>query len=141
MTQPSSRGPRGPRRRPVLRHHLEDDFDRELDRLHGAGRSRRRDRARRAHQYEHLARRLLEAYLDRELADPELGELQLVDLHLHPGNALLTVHVSTEEDDPLPRAALEQLEHQLRAELCHELPRRHTPQVRVVLVPGRGGDQ
>lgn len=144
MTHASSGGRGGSRRRPVLRHHLEDDFDRELDRLHGSGRSRERDRARRARQYEHLASRLLEAFLDRELTEPGLDGLGLAGLHLHPGGAVMTVHVTVDRSrDPsgdgyadVLRADLEQ---RIRAELCRELPRRRTPDVRVVVVPGRGG--
>lgn len=143
MTHSSPRGPRGNRRRPVLRHHLEDDFDAELNRIHGAGRARQRDRGRRAYRYEHLAQRLLEAFIDREVLDPALEGLQLEALHLQSGGALLIVHVSVdviEDLDEASEAALRLLEHQLRAELSHNIPRRRTPEVRVLVVPGRGGD-
>lgn len=146
MTRPNHGRPHGPRRRPVLRHFLEDDFDRELDRLHGSGRARRRDRTRRTRQYEHRARRLLEAWLDREVDDPAAAGLRLLDLALHPGGALLTVHVGVPPgedgaDRPLAGPVVGRLEALLRAELCLHLPRRHTPAVRIVAVPEGGGER
>jgi len=56
----------------------------------------------------------------------------------------MTVHVTVSgSGDPpgdvlaeVPRA---DLERRIRGELCRELPRRRTPDVRVVVVPGRGG--
>lgn len=130
MAKQPSRGQRRPG--PRLRHHLEDQFDRELDRLLGSGRARKRDTKRREEQYETLAHRLIEQTLLCELDELELGDAVLLRVELHGGGGLLTAHVGLQHE---PHAALLErksaIEAALRADLALELPRRHTPVVRL----------
>lgn len=140
MTNHRSRKPR--RSGPVLRHHLEDEFDRVLDRLHGAGRSRRRDIERRNQQLRHRALQLFEQVLQLELEEEAFLGAKLEDVEVHPGATLLTVFVAVPDVDVVsPLAA--GLEARFRAEMALHLPRKRTPRVQVRFLPqpeaGAGG--
>ena len=132
MASLPSRNPR--RSGPKPRHHLEDAFDRELDRLHGTGRSRRNERARRDEQLRLRALRLFEQVLLLEVEHEALAGAHLAEVEVHPGAGMLTVHLMV-VDEELANPLAQELEARLRAELALHIPRRRTPTVRLRILP------
>jgi len=133
MTPDNSRGLNGGE--PKLKHHLEDPFDRVLDRRHGAGRANRRRRRRRDARYEHLARELFDQLVEHELDLAGFENPLLDTVEIHHGAALMTVYASVEGEPPAETSpVIQEIESRLRAELVHHLPRRNVPAVRLRFV-------
>lgn len=122
---------RSPRRSgPKLRHHLEDEFDRELDRLHGAGRSRRKERARKDEQLRLRVLRLFEQVLLLEVDHEALAHARIADVEVHPGAGMLTVYLLVMHEELVAQLA-PALEARLRAELAQHIARKRVPVVRL----------
>lgn len=127
-----------------LRHHLEDEVDRDLERLFGDGKARRRDSERRQEQYARLAERLFQIVLNGELRDPALEGLVVDHVELHGSSSILTLWVALRSG--LDDRDREEIERQLdaargllRAELARHLPRKRVPDVRVRVLDGAEG--
>ena len=118
------RGQNSAQASPARRHHLNDDLDEVQER-----RSRTTRKQARAARYQAAARRALELAL---AGHPEGLDFEVLELSGNPSGGLLNLDCRwTGEDSAPPSLAV--LEAYLREELAHEVPRRHTPMIRLRL--------